>query len=78
MDATLSPRLPGEVLHDIGHVEGRTVEARQLERLVEDVTSGADEWVSLPVLLVTGLFADEHHPCVAQALSRHGLRCGLP
>src|SRR5258706_1873178 len=78
VQAAFAARLPLEVLHRIGDVELRPVEARLMQRLVEDAPGGADERMALAVLDVPGLLADQHDACARTALAENGLRSVLP
>src|SRR5687768_15900853 len=59
MNAPLSALLELEMLDRIRHVHLRAVDARLLQRAVEQLAGGSDEWMSLLVLLIAGLLADE-------------------
>src|SRR5262249_2264862 len=74
VDAPL-PRasLPLEVLHHVGDVGPRAIDARRLEGLVEELPCRTDEGVALDVLAVSGLLADEHQLCAGWALAEHRL-----
>src|SRR5437764_13134418 len=73
MDAPFPARLPLEVLDNVRYVGARPVDAGLLERLVEQAPGRPDEWASLEILPVAGLFADEHHVRSLQALAEDRL-----
>src|SRR5438874_4132414 len=77
VDASLAARLPLEVLDDIGDVDLAPVDARVLQRLVEELPGRPDERLALQVLLVAGLLADEDDVSLRGALAEDGLRPGL-
>lgn len=56
----------------------RPVDARVLERLVEEPARRPDEGPSSPVFLVARLLSDEHQPGGLRSLAEHGLRPKLP
>ena len=60
MDPTLAARFPFEVLDGVGQEDVAAHQAGFLERFVEHGTGGTNERMSLPILLIAGLFADEH------------------
>src|SRR5438874_3955747 len=43
VDPAFATRLPLEVLHDVGHVDGVAIDARFLERAVEQTACGPDK-----------------------------------
>ena len=60
------PRSAGdelEVLDRVGDVGEVPVDARRVERLVQEFSCRTDERFTDAVFLIAGLFADEHHPC---------------
>lgn len=59
VDTALSPRLPFEVLHRVGHVGPRPVDAGNEQGAVEQRAGGTDERPALQVLPVSGLLADD-------------------
>ena len=70
----LAAQLPLEVLDRVGDVEVLAVDARRLERAVEEASGRPDEGQPLLVLLVARLLADQHHPRVRVAGAEHRLR----
>src|SRR5690606_37454934 len=71
-----APPLGGEleVLDRVGHIDGSAIDARLLERSVQDPPGGADERRAFEVLLVPRLFTDEQEAGVRRALAEHRLR----
>ena len=61
MDPALAALLELEMLDRIGDVGLGAVDPGLLQRLVEDLPRRADERVAGQILLIAGLFADEHH-----------------
>ena len=78
VDAALPSRFPGEVLHRVGDEDPRARHPDLLQSLVENAARGADERMPLTILLVAGLFADEHEICARRAFSRDRLRGAAP
>jgi hypothetical protein len=78
VDPTLAARRPLEVLDGVRHVRARTIEAGVLERAVEELPGGPHERMSLDVLAVTRLLADEHQLGVLGPFAEDRLRAGLP
>jgi hypothetical protein len=66
--------LPLEVLYRVGDVDMVAVHARGLERPVEKPAGRADEGQAFAVLLVAGLLAHQHDPCVRIAGAEYRLR----
>ena len=71
--APLAARLVLEVLHGVGDVDVRAVDARRLERAVEHLARGADEGAPGKILLVARLLADQHQGRIGRAFAEHGL-----
>jgi hypothetical protein len=65
------------VLHRVGHVDARAVEAGLGEGAVEELAGRADEGVAGEVLVVAGLLADEDQLGVGGAFTEDGLGSGL-
>src|SRR5438874_3741148 len=61
VDALFSSWLPLEVLHHIGHVDRRAIDARLIEGAIEQAARRPDEWPALQVFGIARLFADKHH-----------------
>jgi len=74
VDAALAAGLPLEVLDDVGDVRQLPVDARLLERLVEQPAGGPDERFARQVFLVAGLLADEDDLGLWRALAEDRLR----
>src|SRR5262249_12681985 len=64
-----------EMLNGIGYENLRARNSRLRQGAVEDPPGRADERLAAEVLLVAGLFADEHDVSGSAALARHRLRC---
>src|SRR5205823_12413625 len=60
--APFAARLPVEVLDDIRDVDVLTIDAGCFERAIEQLTGGSDKPPPDPILLIAGLFAEEHEP----------------
>src|SRR5205085_12506619 len=75
--APLSPRGPLEVLHYVGHVDELPIDARLLQRAVEQLARRAYERPAGLVLLISRLLAEEDRSRGFQALAEDGLRAGL-
>src|SRR3954454_12232920 len=77
MDAALAALLEVEVLDRVGDVDERAVDPGLDERLVEDPARRADERMTLAVLAVAGLLADEHRLGLRRPLAEDRLRRAL-
>src|SRR4051812_19579775 len=75
MDAPLAARghRELEVLHRVGRVGARRIEARFGHGRVEQLARWSDEGFSAPVLDVAGLLSDQHQSRADGALAEHGL-----
>src|SRR3954470_23659276 len=60
VNAPLAARLPLEMLHDVGDINDRAIDARIGERAIEEFAGRTDERVAAHVLGVPWLLADEH------------------
>jgi len=78
VDAPLAARLPLEVLHHIGDVDAAAIDARFLQRLVQEIARRPHKGPALKVFLVPRLLADEHHGGCLLPFAEHGLRSGFP
>src|SRR5262249_10879800 len=78
VDAPLAARLPAEVLHHVGDVSVRSLDAGLGQCSLQQLAGGTDEGPSREVLVVSWLLADEHHPGVLLPLAEDGLRRALP
>src|SRR5690606_16971004 len=74
----LAGGLPLEVLHRIGDVNLRALDARLGERLVQQSSGGADERSPREVLVVAGNLPHEKDPRAYWPLPEDGLRAGAP
>src|SRR5688572_27072733 len=74
VQAALAARLPLEVLDRVGDVQVLALDARGLQRPVEQASGRPDERQALAVLLVARLLADQHDPGVGVAGAEHSLR----
>src|SRR6185369_1355886 len=73
-----APRFPAEVLYRVRDLGVAGTKARFLHRAPQQSARGSDERLSLPVLVVAGLLADQHQACPSWALAGHALRRALP
>jgi len=78
MDAPLAAALEAEVLHRIRDVDLVARDACSVNRLGEQAPGGADEGLSLEILLVAGLLAHEHEARAGASLREDDLRGILP
>src|SRR3546814_4102848 len=62
------------MLDGVGDVAPLPIEARRLQRLVENATGWADERRTGEILVVARLFADQHDARASCAFAEHGLR----
>ncbi|GAC1045593.1 hypothetical protein thsrh120_55980 [Rhizobium sp. No.120] len=60
MQTLLAAHLVFEVLHRVGDVAAIAVDARLMKALIQQTACGAYERPSSLILLVAGLFSDEH------------------
>src|SRR3546814_16099365 len=74
MHAPLATWFPLEMLDGVGDVAPLPIEARRLQRLVENATGWADERRTGEILVVARLFADQHDARASCAFAQHGLR----
>src|SRR5262245_37580433 len=70
--------LPLEVLDGIRDVDVVPVDAGLVKRGIEQPAGRPDEGTAFPVLVVTGLLADQHDPSARRPLTEHGLGRALP
>lgn len=80
VQSTLGARVarPLEVLHRIRDIDIVAVDARGIERVIEQTASGADEGSALLVLLVARLFTHDHDARRPRPLAEHRLGPHLP
>src|SRR5205823_6126138 len=69
---------PLEVLHGVCDVHGAAIDARFLERGVQQPPGRSDEGVAFLVFLIAGLLAHDHHASARRALTKHRLRANRP
>src|SRR3546814_2194558 len=62
------------MLDGVGDVAPLPIEARRLQRLVENATGWADERRTGEILVVARLFAEQHDARASCAFAEHGLR----
>ena len=78
VNAPLPPRLPLEVLHGVGHVDGRPFDLCFSEGFIENAAGRTDKWLAGLILLVTRLLADEDEIGRGRPRPEHGLGCVAP
>src|SRR5688572_24282041 len=78
VNAPLPFRFPFEVLHRVRDIDLVAVDARFLQRLVEQLSRRSHERLPLQIFVVAGLFAHEHHPGRAFAFAEDRLRPCFP
>lgn len=64
---------PFEVFDRIGHVNFVALDLRFFERTVEQTTGGSDEGMTLPVFLISRLFADKYHARPSRTFAKNRL-----
>jgi hypothetical protein len=74
VQAALPAQLPLEVLDRVGDIDVLALDARRLERAVEEPPRRADKGQPFLVLLFAGLLAHQHHAGMRVARAEHGLR----
>src|SRR5437773_7882985 len=55
VNTPLAARLPVEMFDYVGHVHVRPLDARSVERAIEHLAGGANEWPAAAVFLIAGL-----------------------
>src|SRR5258708_2247619 len=78
VDAALAPRLPLEMLDDVGNVNVAAVDAGGRQGLVQHRARRADKRAPFQVLFVAWLLANNHHARALAALAKDSLRAKLP
>ena len=73
-----SARHEFEMLDRIGDIDLVTVDPGFFQRPVEHLSGGPYERLAGEVLLVAGLFSNEHDRCMGRSFAEHGLRRVLP
>ena len=76
MDAAGAALFIFEMLDRVGDIGAGAIDAGGGERAIEQLPGGADERAAGQILLIAGLFADEHQPRIGRPLAEHGLRGG--
>jgi hypothetical protein len=74
VNAALPSRLPFEVLHGIGDVNFGSVNSSFDERAVEQLSGWSHEWPAIEVLIIPGLFADQHDFGARRTSAKNRLR----
>ena len=77
MDTTLAARFELEVLDRIGDIGAGAVDTGLRQRPVEQLAGRADKGAAGQILLIAGLFADEHQRRIDRSLAKDGLRRGF-
>jgi len=80
VQSALRPRVarPLKVLHRVGDVDIVAVDARGVERMIEQTTGGSHKGPALLVLLIAGLLAHDDDARRPRALPEYRLRPHLP
>jgi hypothetical protein len=73
VQSTFAALLEFEVFHCVSHVNFGPLDARRLQRFVQQLTSGSHEWMSLPVFFVAWLFSHQSDPRRPGAFAKHSL-----
>ncbi len=73
MDAPLAARLPPEVLHHVGDVDGPASDSRIVEGSIEQLTGRTDKGRAGLVLAIAWLLPDEHQPRALRTFAEDGL-----
>src|SRR5471032_436311 len=74
----LATRFPLEMLDRVGHIHLAAVHAGFIERSIKQGTGGPDKRLALQVLLIAGLFANEHQRRMLWTRPWDSLRGRLP
>src|SRR3984893_9911578 len=77
VQATLPLRFALEVLDGVRDVDASTIDARFLERLIEDAPGRTDEGLAFDILAIARLLAHEHDLGMLRPLAKDGLGAGL-
>src|SRR5207249_8836340 len=78
VNATLSARLPFEVLDYVSDVSLRTIDAGFGQRIVKQTPGGADKRFARQIFFVAGLFADKDDFGATGSFAKYRLRAALP
>jgi len=76
MQATFGTFLEFEVLHGVRHIGLPAIKSRPRSKLVKELPRRPDKRRACQILLVTGLFANDHQRRVVGAMAGHDLRRG--
>lgn len=76
MDAPLAPGLPFEMLHRVGDIGLRALDAGLGQRAVEQLPGWADEGMAGAVLGIARLLPNQQQGRGHRAFAEHGLRAG--
>jgi hypothetical protein len=74
MNPPLSPRLPLEMLHNIGDIHFLTVDSRFDQRGIKQLSGRSDEGFAVEILLIPRLLTDQHDLGRGLALAEYRLR----
>ena len=74
VDPPLSTKRELEVLDRIGDIDRRAIDPRLFECFVEKGTRWTNKWPAGQILLVAGLFADEHDVGIERPFAKDRLR----
>ena len=77
VDPSLAVRFPFEMLHRIGDVSRRPIDAGRFECLIEKPAGRPYEWMPAQVLVVARLFPNEHYARRKLSFAKDRLRCIL-
>jgi hypothetical protein len=78
VQADFPARKEFEMFDRVGDVTLVAIDAGIIQRAVEHLARRPDKGMTGEVLLVTGLFADQHHLRMCRSFAEHGLRCVFP
>src|ERR1700693_3405582 len=73
VQAPFAALLEFEVFHRVSHVNVGPLDACLFQRSVQQLTSGSNEWTSLPVFFVAWLFPHQRDPRRPRSLAKHRL-----
>src|SRR5215831_13816628 len=78
MDSAVTFRYPFEVFHYIGNVGLLTINTSLNKGAIEQLPRRTNERFPNPILLIAGLFANEHDLRMTPAFTENGLGANLP
>src|SRR4029079_4591885 len=70
----LTARLPFEVLHDVGHVNGFAIDAGLLQRAIEQLPCWSDKRMTGEILCIPRLLTDKHEAGASWPFAENRLR----